>query len=36
MIASKFRLGEISPEQAAKLIELAKRVEKAAEGSPKE
>lgn len=35
MVASKFGLGEISPAQAAKLIELAKKVQKAPEGSPK-
>lgn len=35
MIANKFGLGELAPEQAAKLIELARKVEKAAEGTPK-
>ena len=35
MLGSKFGIGEISKEQAAKLIELADKIQKAPEGSPK-
>lgn len=35
MVAHKFGLGELTKEQAAKLIELANKVQKAPEGSPK-
>lgn len=35
MLGSKFGIGKISKEQAAKLIELADKIQKAPEGSPK-
>ncbi|MEG8004553.1 hypothetical protein, partial [Listeria monocytogenes] len=35
MMAKKLKVGQLSTEQAAKLIELAKKVEKAPEGSTK-
>lgn len=35
MMANKFGLSELTPEQAAKLLELSKKVQKSPEGSPK-
>lgn len=35
LMAKKFGIGELTPEQAAKILELAKKVEKAPEGTPK-
>ena len=35
MVANKFGIGELTTDQAAKLLELANRVKKAPEGSPK-